>query len=76
MRDMNLLWFKKWGWIYRPISVIGWIISVLTIILCLQVFIAVDIRTNSISDLFYGVLPYFVSYLVIAGWIASNTSNK
>ena len=73
---MNLVWFKKWGWIYRPISFVGWIISVLTIILCLQVFIAVDLRTNSVSDLFYGVLPYLVSYLVIAGWTASNTSNE
>jgi hypothetical protein len=67
---------KKWGWIYQPISVFGWIISILTIILCLQVFIAVDMRTNSVSDLFYGVLPYFVSYLVIAELIASITSNE
>jgi hypothetical protein len=73
---MEFVWFKKWGWIYRPISPFGWIISILAIALCLQVFIAVDMRVNSISDLFYGVLPYFVSYLVIAGWIASNTTKK
>jgi len=70
------LWFKKWGWIYRPISVVGWIISLITIILCIQVFVAVDLRVNSVSDLFYGVLPYLVSYLVILGWIASNTSES
>ena len=73
---MNFVWFKKWGWIYKPISVIGWIITLLTIILCLQVLIAVNMRTNSVSDFFYGVLPYLVSYLVIAGWIASNTSDN
>ena len=73
---MKLVWFKKWGWIYQPVSIFGWIISIITILLCLQVFIAVDLRVNSVSDLFYGVLPYFVSYLVITGWIASNTSKK
>ena len=71
---MAWLWFKKRGWIYQPVSLIGWIIALVTILLIIQVFIAVDMRSHSVSDTFYGVLPYIVSYLVIAGWIASNTS--
>ena len=72
---MNHIWFKKVGWIYQPISVVGWIIALITIVLCVQVFIAVDARSHSVSDTFYGVFPYIVAYLVVAGWIASNTSD-
>jgi len=73
---MTMVWFKKFGWIYRPTSVIGGIITILTFLLCLQIFLFVDSNSHSVSDTFYGVFPYIVSYLVVAGWIASNTSNN
>ena len=72
---MKYVWFKKAGWIYRPTSVVGWAIALVTILLCVQVFIAVDARSHSVSDTFYGVFPYIIAYLVVAGWIASNTSD-
>lgn len=71
---MGYIWFKKWGWIYKPISIFGWVITIAAILLCIQVFIVVDARSHSVSDTFYGVFPYIIGYLVIAGWIASNTS--
>jgi amino acid transporter len=71
---MTIFWFKKVGWIYKPTSIIGWIITVITIVLCIQVFFAVDSHSHSVSDTFYGVFPYIISYLVVAGWIASKTS--
>lgn len=73
---MAWIWFRRFGWIYRPVSIVGWVITLVTALLIIQVFIAVDMRSHSVSDTFYGVLPYMVSYLVIAGWIASNTSEK
>jgi hypothetical protein len=69
------VWFKKAGWIYQPTSICGWVIAIVTILLCIQVFIAVDAHSHSVSDTFYGVFPYIVAYLVVAGWIASNTSD-
>jgi hypothetical protein len=71
-----IVWFKKVGWIYQPISIAGWIITIITILLCSQIFLFVDSHSHSVSDTFYGVFPYIVSYLVVAGWIASNTSKK
>ncbi len=71
---MGYVWFKKAGWIYRPTSIFGWVIAFFTVVLCIQVFIAVDAHSHSVSDTFYGVFPYIISYLVLAGWIASNTS--
>ena len=72
---MTMVWFKKVGWIYRPVSIMGMIVTIVTLLLCAQIFIFVNYHTHSISDLFYGVFPYIVSYLVVGGWIASNTSN-
>ena len=72
---MKHIWFKKAGWIYQPTSITGWIIALITITLCVQIFMAVDARSHSVSDTFYGVFPYIVAYLVVAGWIASNTSD-
>ena len=72
---MGHVWFKKVGWIYQPVSIWGWLIALVTILLCVQVFVAVDARSHSVSDTFYGVFPYIIAYLVVAGGIASNTSD-
>ncbi len=29
---MKLIWFEPWGWIYRPISWVGWLLVSLTIV--------------------------------------------
>jgi hypothetical protein len=72
---MKTTWFKKFGWVYFPISVTGVIISLSAIVFCLTVFIAVDRRSHSVSDTLYGIFPYFVSAFTILFWIASNTSD-
>ena len=71
---MKTNWFKKTGWIYVPISIAGAVLSLLAIIFCVTVFIAVDRNSHSVSDTFYGIFPYFVSVFVILFWIAGNTS--
>ncbi len=68
--------FKKAGWIYVPISIIGYVISMLTIAFCVNVFIAIDSHSHSVSDTLYGFFPYFVSACTILFWIAANTSLK
>ena len=73
---MKQTWFRSWGWIYRPISWHGWILTVLAAIFCVQVFLAVDRHSHSVSDTLYGIFPYFVAALGILGWIASRTSEK
>jgi len=72
---MKTIWFKKVGWVYFPIAIIGVIISLLAIIFCVTVFIAIDRHSHSVSDTLYGIFPYFVSVFTILFWIASNTSD-
>ncbi|HXY13894.1 MAG TPA: hypothetical protein VEI26_05285 [Terriglobales bacterium] len=73
---MRALWFKSWGWIYRPVSWQGWVATVVTLLFCLQVFVAVDRHSHSVSDTLYGIFPYFVPAFGILGWVASRSSPK
>jgi hypothetical protein len=73
---MKIIWFRKYGWFYVPISLIGILITVLTCIFCATVFIAVDSKSHSVTDTLYGIFPYFVSAFTVLFWIAGNTSEK
>ncbi|HBX68101.1 MAG TPA: hypothetical protein DEH25_01590 [Chloroflexi bacterium] len=71
---MKFQWFKPWGWIYRPVSWQAFLLVLLTLLFCLQVFMAVDANSHSVSDTLYGIFPYFVPSWMILYWIASKTS--
>jgi hypothetical protein len=67
-------WFVPWGWVYRPVSWQGVGLVIFATIFCLQVFLAVDRHSHSVSDTFYGVFPYAVPALILLYWVASKTS--
>jgi hypothetical protein len=71
---MKRPWFKPWGWVYRPISWQGWLLVILTLAFCVQVFMAVDRHSHSASDTLYGIFPFWVPAVGILGWVASKTS--
>jgi hypothetical protein len=73
---MALKWFAEWGWFYRPARWPGWFLIALTVLFCLQVFIAVYRRSHSVSDTLYGIFPYWVSAWTLLGWVASRTCEK
>jgi hypothetical protein len=69
-------WFKPWGWIYYPTSWQGVVACLVSLAFCIQVFIAVDRNSHSVSDTLYGVFPYIVPCLMILYWLASKTSSQ
>lgn len=71
---MKTNWFKSWGWIYRPISWQGALVIFLALAFSLQVFLAVDRNSHSVSDTFYGIFPYVVPSWILTYWVASKTS--
>jgi hypothetical protein len=71
---MTSRWFKPWGWIYRPISWQGTLVTVFALAFSIHVFLAVDGRSHSVSDTLYGVFPYIVPCWMLACWIASKTT--
>jgi hypothetical protein len=71
---MKQTWFKPWGWIYRPVAWPGLLLVGLAAAFCVQVFLAVDRHSHSVSDTLYGVFPYFLPSWMFLNWIASKTS--
>ena len=71
---MKAVWFKSWGWIYRPVSWQGILVVLLGLAFCIQVLSAVDQNSHSISDTLYGIFPYIVPTLMLLNWVASKTS--
>ncbi len=68
------VWFQAWGWVHRPVAMMGWVVLLLAIAFCVQVFVAVDRHSHSVSDTLYGIFPYVVPCLIVLEWIASKTS--
>ena len=73
---MTKRWFMLWGWVYRPISWQGFVVFGFTVAFCIQVFLAIDSHSHSVTDTLYNVFPYIVCSLVVLYWIADKTSGK
>lgn len=73
---MNRQWFVPWGWIHRPVTWQGAALVLMGAVFCVQVFVAVDRHSHSVSDTLYGVFPYFIPTLMLLDWVASKTSTR
>ncbi len=73
---MKRTWFKELGWIYYPAAWQGWVLTLLTLVFCVQVFLAVDRHSHSVSDTLYGIFPFVVPAVGILGWVATKTALK
>ena len=71
---MKAVWFKPWGWIYCPRLWQGVLAILVTLAFCMQVFVAVDCNSHSVSDTLYGIFPYIVPASMLLYWVASKTS--
>ncbi len=73
---MNNIWFKRFGWVYRPVSWPGVLLLILALAFFVQVFVAIDRHSHSASDTLYHVFPYFACCFLLLNWVASNTSRE
>jgi hypothetical protein len=73
---MKQYWFKRFGWVYRPVSWQGFLVVLFAIAFCVNVFLAIDRHSHSASDTLYGVFCYFACTFLLVNWIASNTSSS
>lgn len=71
---MKTTWFRRWGWMHRPVAWPGWLLVLLTAAFCAQVFAVVDRHSHSASDTLYGVFPFVVPALIVLEWMASKSS--
>jgi peptidoglycan/LPS O-acetylase OafA/YrhL len=69
-------WFRRWGWTHLPVSPQGWLVILLLLVFWIQVFLAVDRRSHSVSDTLYGIFPFVVPSFLLFEWVASRTSGS
>jgi hypothetical protein len=67
-------WFKDLGPVYLPVSVLGWLVTIACVGFCVQVCLAIDVRSHSVSDTLYGVFPFWVPTFLLWAFIAGRTS--
>jgi len=69
-------WFKPIGVLFRPASIAGWLVSAAALAFCVQVFVAIDSRSHSLSDTLYGIFPFWVPTILLVAWIADRTGGR
>jgi hypothetical protein len=71
-----MTWFRRVGWLPVPVSAAGALVTVGALAFCVQVFLAVDRQSHSVSDTLYGVYPFIVPTLLLLDWVASRTGGS
>ena len=69
-------WFKRCGWLYRPIHPIGFLAVLAALAFVAQVFVAIDARSHSVTDTLYQFYVYAVPTFLGLMWLASRTSDE
>ena len=72
---MERAWFRRVGWIWRPASVEGWLVSAAAATVAAWWFWAIDRHSHSASDTLIGFWPYVAPLAILWGWVASNTDS-
>ena len=72
---MPARWFVPMGWLHRPVSVAGWLLTLTALAFAVQVFIAVDARSHSVSDTLYGIFPFWGVTWLAWDWIARRSAH-
>jgi hypothetical protein len=52
------------------------IISAGAVAFCVQVFVAVDRRSHSVTDTLCGVYPFIIPTLLLLDWVATRSSGS
>ena len=68
--------FKKKGWIYFPVTIIGWMVALIYIAISIITLVSIDSRYKSLYNSLIRFFPYFVSFSVVYFWVAGNNSGK
>ena len=71
---MTSAWFKRMGWLHRPCSVAGWLVTAAAVAYVVQVFLAIDARSHSVTDTLYAVYPHWGVTFLGWEWVAARTA--
>ncbi len=69
-------WFRPLGLVFLPVSVAGWVVTLLAVAFCANVFVALDAQAHSVSDLGYALFPFWAPTFLGWAYIAGRTSRE
>ena len=72
---MTQVWFVPFGWLHRPVTLVGGLITLAAFAYLLQVFLAVNAHVHSVTDLLYAIYPHWGVTLLGWDWIARRASH-
>ena len=73
--SLPICWFKRCGWVYRPVHLFGWIATLVAAAFLVQVFVALDRQAHSVTDLLYKFYVYAAPTFLGLRWVASRTGD-
>ncbi len=73
---MKQIWFKRWGWVYRPTHALGFGVTLAAAVFVGQVFFAIDRQSHSVTDTLYRFYAFAAPTFLGLMWIASRTSDE
>ncbi len=71
---MNTIWFKKFGWAYVPVHIMGLLMTLLAVLFLVPVYMAVIRNGHSVSDDLYHMFVYTTCTAFWWKWVAEKTS--
>lgn len=72
----QVYWFKRWGWFYRPVHLLGWIAALGALAFVAHIFVVLDARAHSVNDMLYQFYVFAAPTFLGLVWIASRTSDE
>ena len=69
-------WFRPMGLLFVPVSVAGWVVTLLAIAFCVHIFLVVDRHSHSVSDTLYNIFPFWAPTFLALAWIADRTGGR
>lgn len=54
----------------RPAGFVGWAVTIAAFLFTVQVFLAIDLHSHSVSDTLYGFYPFAGVTFLLWDWIA------
>ena len=71
---MKEKWFKRTGWFYIPVSIMGFVVTFLAIAFIVPIIMASNRTSHSISDELYQIFVYVTCTAFWWKWVAEKTS--
>lgn len=72
---MKQIWFKRIGWFYLPVHILGLLVTLVAFVLMVAACIAVFRNGHSVADGLYEIFIYGTCNAFWWKWVADKTSD-